>query len=124
MTPGDTVLSIQANAEMVDNDCLWLLLQITLSAADYVYVDINQSNANANAAGGYTPSKQTFDDVVVMYCSRSVELNGDTIPRRYGGAYGITNQGGRIRSTFESINLKCYAGETFESGTVEVWGWA
>ena len=114
-------LGLNATEQMQNCDILYIVADLVLSASDWIYPYINGVAGAGGTAMGYFTTKtdhmqQSFGlahlSTVKGAASRFVYI-GD-----------ITSANRRQDSSLSSINFRNYtSGVTFNSGTVEVWGY-
>lgn len=119
-------ITIPMNASMQNSDVLWIVPKFTLTATDYLYVDMNNHRTSTAAAFGYTQTSTPGKMIIAN--TRSVTIDNSSVGNKQAGVYGFGNtahyhhDGTGINSY---IGMKPYNSSTkFNAGTVEVWGWA
>jgi hypothetical protein len=117
-----SVLSITASEAMKKCNTLYIVLNLVLSASDWIYLYINATpGAVSSNQMGYLNKASTIS---VTFALVHVPQYGN-----FSGYYSyipsqiVTNNTSRQANSLSEIDLRCYtSGVSITSGTVEIWG--
>lgn len=124
-----STISITATDAMNSCDRLFVNFDaVTLSAQDWLYPYINGvSGTQGSSYMGYLPDKKSvYNDLFDLLKFVSETIDGKTTSNgyQYAPAGVVLNPTFRSESSLTSVDFRTYTGGvTFNSGTIEIWGY-